>query len=71
MYYAFYAPRFRGEVELRGLGDGAHVVRDYVAGKDLGRVRGPRGRLPVEFAGYLLLEVRPAPAASSRRTLPE
>jgi alpha-galactosidase len=71
IYYAFYAPRFRGEVELRGLGDGAHVVRDYVAGKDLGRVRGPRGRLPVEFAGYLLLEVRPAPAASSRRTLPE
>ena len=72
MYYAFYAPRFRGEVELRGLAGGDHVVADYVAGKDLGRVRGPLGRLRVDFTRYLLLEVRPdGDAASNRSALPE
>jgi alpha-galactosidase len=72
MYYAFYAPGFRGEVELRGLAGGGHVVADYVAGKDLGRVRGPLGRLPVDFKRYLLLEVRPdGAAASNRSALPE
>jgi alpha-galactosidase len=72
LHYAFYAPRFRGEVELRGLGEGAYAVRDYVGGKDLGRVHGPRARLPVDFTGYLLLEARPERApASSRPALPE
>jgi len=40
-------------------------VRDYVAGRDLGRVRGPVGRLAAEFRGYLLLEALPEAAAAS------
>jgi alpha-galactosidase len=59
LYYAFYAPAFEGEVELRGLSAAGYSVRDYVAGRDLGRVRGPLARLPVRFRDYLLLEARP------------
>jgi len=59
LYYAFYAPSFRGAVELRGLDAVAYRVTDYVAGTDLGRVRGPLASLPVEFRRHLLLEVQP------------
>jgi alpha-galactosidase len=59
LHYAFYAPRFEGEVELRGLGASAYSIRDYVAGRELGRVRGPAARLAVSFRDYLLLEARP------------
>jgi alpha-galactosidase len=68
MYYAFYAPgagekgskdgRWSGEVELRGLGNGTYHVTDYVDGKDYGTVTGPRAKLPVNFKGNLLLEVK-------------
>jgi alpha-galactosidase len=72
LHYAFYAPHFEGAVELRGLGEGAWAVRDYVAGRDLGRVQGPTARLAVSFKDYLLLEARPErAAASSRSALPE
>ena len=60
MFYAFYADRHGGEVELCGLGHGRYVVRDYVAGKDYGTVSGPNARLPVRFEKYLLLEAVPA-----------
>jgi alpha-galactosidase len=70
LYYAFYAPRFSGEVQLRGLEDAPYAVRDYVAGRDLGRVRGPAARLPADFRGYLLLEAVPdGRDASSRSAL--
>ncbi len=70
LYYAFYAPRFKGEVELRGLEAATYAVRDYVAGRELARVRGPVARLPAAFRGYLLVEARPeADAASSRSAL--
>jgi len=59
LYYAFYAERFRGAVELRGLVPVAYRVRDYVAGRDLGLVRGPLARLSVEFKKHLLVEARP------------
>ncbi|HSB61533.1 MAG TPA: alpha-galactosidase, partial [Vicinamibacteria bacterium] len=59
LYYAFYAPSFRGAVELRGLDAAAYRVTDYVAGTDLGRVRGPLASLPVDFRKHLLLEARP------------
>ena len=71
LHYAFYAPRFEGLVELRGLGPGAYRVRDYVAGRDLGLVRGPTAPLRVRFRDYLLVEAVPAGAASSRSALPE
>ncbi|MFI5184170.1 MAG: glycoside hydrolase family 36 protein [Vicinamibacteria bacterium] len=72
MYYAFYAPKHSGEVELRGLGAGSYRVVDYVAGRELGRVSGPTGRLSVTFERSLLLEARPdatpAPRASAGPT---
>ena len=39
--------------------EGLAGVRDYVAGRDLGRAQGPRGRLSVAFRKHLLLEARP------------
>jgi hypothetical protein len=46
-------------VELRGLDARSYRVRDYVAGRDLGRVSGPRAALPVAFERYLLMEATP------------
>jgi alpha-galactosidase len=59
MYYAFFAKRWKGPVELRGLEDRNYSVVDYVTGKSLGTVSGPSAHLPVEFDGNLLVEVRP------------
>ena len=59
LYYAFYAKSHHGPVTLRGLGARPYRVRDYVAGRDLGRVTGPAASLPVDFERYLLLEATP------------
>ena len=59
MYYAFFAKRWKGTVDLRGLEDRNYSVMDYVSGKSMGTVSGHRAHLPVEFDGHLLLEVRP------------
>ena len=59
LYYAFYAKRFAGALELRGLEPRPYRVRDYVAGKDLGSVSGPLGHLRAAFRRHLLLEARP------------
>jgi len=59
MYYAFFAKKWKGPVELRGLEDRNYRVVDYVSGKNLGTVPGHSAHLPVEFDEYLLLEVRP------------
>jgi len=60
MYYAFFtrgsAERWKGVLELRGLGSGKYRVTDYVNGKDLGTVEGPTGKVRVEFEQHLLLE---------------
>jgi alpha-galactosidase len=59
-YYAFYAPRHAGFVELRGLApDTTYAVRDYVNGVELGRVKGPVASLSVRFSQSLLLEASP------------
>ena len=63
MYYAFFAPSassWKGEVELRGLKDGAYRVVDYTDGRDLGSVEATAGKAPrlkTEFKDHLLLEV--------------
>jgi alpha-galactosidase len=59
LYYAFFADRFRGTVELRGLSGRRYRVRDYENGRDLGSIDGPRASLPASFSGHLLLEVLP------------
>jgi alpha-galactosidase len=59
LFYAFYADRFRGSVELRGLEARRYRVRAYETGRDLGLVDGPKAILPATFEGHLLLEARP------------
>jgi len=59
MYYAFFSPDFKGQVELRGLGKGSYKVRDYENGKDLGTVTGPVAKLDVQFSKHLMLEAKP------------
>ena len=60
LYYAFYAPRHDGVVELRGLAPGkSYAVRDYVNGVELGKAEGPVARLTVRFSQSLLLEATP------------
>lgn len=61
MYYAFYAPEWKGTIELRGLGKGVYTVHDYENAKDLGTVRGPSGTLDVQFSKHLLIEAKPQP----------
>jgi len=60
MYYAFFAPTWKGEVELRGLTPGTYHVTDYTEGKDLGTVEAASGTVPklkADFKEHLLLEV--------------
>jgi alpha-galactosidase len=59
MYYAFYADAYRGDVELRGLGEKAYRVSDYVNQVDYGPVKGPTAKISVQFDKYLLLEAAP------------
>jgi len=59
LYYAFYAKSYQGPIPLRGLAARPYRLRDYVAGRDLGRVSGPTASLPVAFEKYLLLEAAP------------
>lgn len=59
MYYAFFAPEWKGVIELRGLEKRDYRVVDYVDGKDFGVVRGPTAHLPAEFSQHLLLEATP------------
>jgi len=58
-YYAFYAKKWKGEVELRGLENITYKVTDYVNNIDLGKVKGPKGKLNIEFNNYLLIECTP------------
>ena len=59
MYFAFYADKWDGEVELRGLSGRSYSVVDYFNGKDYGTVSGELPKINVEFNQFLLLEVTP------------
>jgi alpha-galactosidase len=59
MYYAFYADTYRGDVELRGLGEKRYRVSDYVNQLDYGLVKGPAAKIKVRFDKYLLIEAVP------------
>jgi alpha-galactosidase len=59
LYYAFYAPKFHGSVELRGLERLTYRVVDYVREWELGTVKGESARLDVDFEGSLLLMAIP------------
>jgi len=58
LYYAFYADKFEGEIELRGLSKGKkYKVIDYFNNKDYGIIDGKRPKLKVKFNKFLLLKV--------------
>lgn len=59
LYYAFYAPEWDGQVELRGLGSGSYRLTDYFNGRDLGTVTGDAARIPARFEKFLLIEAIP------------
>ena len=59
LYYGFFAKRWKGTVELRGLEDRDYHVRDYAEGRDLGTVHGPVATLKAAFRDHLLVEAKP------------
>ena len=59
MYYSFYAPEWKGTVELRGLSKRKYRVIDYENGRDLGMVQGPAAKLDINVSHHLMLEARP------------
>jgi alpha-galactosidase len=54
--YAFFADKFEGPLQLRGLEPRRYQLRDYVNDRDLGTVTGPVATLNAKFSGSLLLE---------------
>jgi alpha-galactosidase len=58
-YYAFYADRWDGPVELRGLGKGSYKITDCWTGAMIGSASAAADRLPVSFERFLLLEATP------------
>jgi alpha-galactosidase len=58
-YYALYADRWDGPVELRGLGRGRYTVADCWTGTTVGSASARANRLSVAFERFLLLEATP------------
>jgi len=58
-YYAFYAERWDGSIELRGLENRQYAITDYWSGKKIGTASATASRLLVAFQGFLLLEAVP------------
>jgi alpha-galactosidase len=58
-YYAFYAEKWNGPIELRGLGPGPYTVADYWTGKTIGSASSVANRMTASFERFLLLEVSP------------
>ena len=58
-YYAFYADRWDGPVELRGLGKGSYTIADAWTGRTIGSASAAANRLTVSFERFLLLEATP------------
>ena len=59
LFYAFFAQELRRRSRAARPRAGRPTgSRDYVGGRDLGRVAGPTGELETRFEGSLLLEVK-------------
>jgi alpha-galactosidase len=56
LYYAFYADKWNGEIELRGLENKTYKVIDYVNDKFISNVDGKSAKLNVRFDKYLLIK---------------
>jgi alpha-galactosidase len=55
LFYAFYAPDFSGEIELRGLGQHNYRLVNSVTGEQFGIYSGNNFRVSATFSGSLLL----------------
>ncbi len=58
-YYAFYANKWQGQIELRGLDDKTYKVYDYVNQREMGTVTGTVGKIDAKFENHLLIECKP------------
>jgi alpha-galactosidase len=58
LYYAFYAQKWNGEVEFRGLNNQNYTIIDYVNDKEIGKIIG-NSQLKVQFNEYLLVKAMP------------
>jgi alpha-galactosidase len=59
VFYAFYADKYAGDVEFRGLDARKYRLVDYDAGTELGVLSGPTASLRVDFEKHLLVEAMP------------
>jgi alpha-galactosidase len=59
MHYAFYADSWSGNVTLRGLATGRHLLTDSFTGQSLGTADGPTAAIPARFEHFLLVEATP------------
>jgi alpha-galactosidase len=62
LYYAFYANRWDGAVELRGRGNSRYTLTDYWTGSTIGTASPKDNRLAVSFERFLLIEAAPVQA---------
>lgn len=62
LHYAFYALRWEGPVDLRGLRPGRYRLVDAFDGTDLGTAESPGPAPRLRFEGFLLIEARPLAA---------
>ena len=60
MYYAFYADKFDGRLQLRGLGEGQYRVLDLFNDTDLGVVDANANTIVARFERFVLLQARRA-----------
>jgi alpha-galactosidase len=59
VYYAFYASKFKGDIELRGLQNKKYKIVDYENNIELGAAKGPVSKINVSFEKHLLIKVEP------------
>jgi len=59
MFFAFYAAKWDGEIELRGLKNKTYKVFDYVNDKFISNVDGNNPKIKVKFDKYLLIKAIP------------
>ncbi len=59
MYFTFYADRWNGALQLRGLGEGRWRVRDLFNEVDLGEVDAKSATVQANFKRFLLLQATP------------
>ena len=59
LHYAFFADRWHGPIELRGLNKGRYALTDAFTGKSLGTVSGRSPVIQAAFEHFLLVQAAP------------